>query len=221
MNVLLAGTVGSTAYGLDHEGSDIDTLGMFAAPTRAFHGLQPPQQTHVTTDPDSTYHEAAKGVRLMLASNPTASELLWLERYTELTELGEELIALRHCFLTRGGVRNAYLGYAYDQFEKLGPLKISTVNVPRRKKHARHLVRLLVQGTELHRTGNLNIRLENPEKVRAMGEAVFRDPAGGRQLLDRAKKIFDEPSALAEHTDPDPVEAWLHRVRDHYYQRPT
>ncbi|GAA1913626.1 hypothetical protein GCM10009753_52280 [Streptantibioticus ferralitis] len=37
MHVLLSGTVGSTAYGLAHKGSDIDRLGVFAAPTEAFH----------------------------------------------------------------------------------------------------------------------------------------------------------------------------------------
>ena len=39
---LLEGIVGSTAYGLAGPHSDVDRLGVFAAPTRAFHGLYPP-----------------------------------------------------------------------------------------------------------------------------------------------------------------------------------
>jgi hypothetical protein len=63
MNVLLAGIVGSTAYGLAGPDSDVDHLGVYAAPTVAFHGLHPPtgkDATLVRHDPDSTLHEAAK-----------------------------------------------------------------------------------------------------------------------------------------------------------------
>ncbi|MFD7300744.1 DNA polymerase beta superfamily protein, partial [Streptomyces pharetrae] len=38
-NILLSGVVGSTAYGLAHEDSDVDRLGVFAAPTESLHGL--------------------------------------------------------------------------------------------------------------------------------------------------------------------------------------
>ncbi|MEY9963783.1 hypothetical protein ABIA33_001816 [Streptacidiphilus sp. MAP12-16] len=119
MNTLLAGVVGSTAYGLAHAGSDRDVLGMFAAPTADLHGLCTPRESHVTTQPDSTFHEAGKAVRLILSSNPTASELLWLDVYDVRTPLGDELIALRGSLLSAPGVRNAYLGYATQQFRKL------------------------------------------------------------------------------------------------------
>ena len=76
--VLLSGVVGSTAYGLDTPDSDTDRLGIFAAPTVAFHGLHKPQESHVTTSPDATFHEAAKWVRLALGGNPTVTELVWL-----------------------------------------------------------------------------------------------------------------------------------------------
>lgn len=39
MNVLLKGVVGSTAYGLNHENSDVDYMGVFAAPTSEVLGL--------------------------------------------------------------------------------------------------------------------------------------------------------------------------------------
>lgn len=59
-NILLSGVVGSTAYGLAREGSDVDRLGMFAAPTETLLGLHTPKESHVTTAPDRTLHEAAK-----------------------------------------------------------------------------------------------------------------------------------------------------------------
>jgi uncharacterized protein len=49
--ILLAGIVGSTAYGLADADSDVDRLGMFAAPTRAVLGLHTPRESHVTTKP--------------------------------------------------------------------------------------------------------------------------------------------------------------------------
>lgn len=119
--VLLSGIVGSTAYGLAHEGSDIDRLGVFAAPTVSLHGLHRPKESHVTKDPDVTLHEAAKWCRLALGGNPTASELVWLpdELYEVRTPLGDELIGIRSAFLSAERVRNAYLGYATQQFRRL------------------------------------------------------------------------------------------------------
>ncbi|HEU5352848.1 MAG TPA: nucleotidyltransferase domain-containing protein [Actinocrinis sp.] len=112
--VLLSGIVGSTAYGLAGPGSDVDRLGMYAAPTRELLGLHQPRESHVTTKPDATFHEAGKAARLMLAGNPTATELLWLpdDLYETRTALGEEAIALRGAFLSAKRVRDAYLGYA-------------------------------------------------------------------------------------------------------------
>lgn len=72
--VLLAGVVGYTAYGFAHAGSDVDRLGLYAAPTEELHGLHRPAESHVTTGPDVTLHEAAKWCRLALSCNPTASE---------------------------------------------------------------------------------------------------------------------------------------------------
>ena len=63
-DVLLSGVVGSTAYGLATEDSDVDWLGVYAAPTEKILGLHPPQESIVSTAPDITYHEAGKYCRL-------------------------------------------------------------------------------------------------------------------------------------------------------------
>ncbi|WP_399208205.1 DNA polymerase beta superfamily protein [Streptomyces sp. SLBN-118] len=97
MNILLSGIVGSTAYGLAGPGSDVDRLGLFAVDTAALHGLHRPTESHVTTAPDRTLHEAAKWCRLALRGNPTVTELVWLpdDLYEVRTPLGDELIELR------------------------------------------------------------------------------------------------------------------------------
>ncbi|MBO1419811.1 DNA polymerase beta superfamily protein, partial [Streptomyces sp. FH025] len=184
--VLLSGIVGSTAYGFAHAGSDVDRLGLFAVPTEELHGLDRPAESHVTTEPDVTLHEAAKWCRLALSCNPTASELVWLpeDLYESVTPLGRELIGIRSTFLSGPAVRKAYLGYADQQFRKL--LTRDTADpVTRRRaaKHARHLVRLVEQAVRLHETGHSVIRLPDPERVRDLGERIADEPATAESLL--------------------------------------
>lgn len=215
-NVLLSGIVGSTAYGLATEHSDIDRLGMFAAPTVQFHGLHRPKESHVTTNPDATYHEAGKALRLILSCNPTASEILWLREYEVRTPLGDELIAIRRKLLHRQGVRNAYLGYATQQFRKLKAKGDFGSDVPKTRieKHARHVARLLLQAELLHVWGELIVRLPDPEHIRRLGQEIARDPAIAEDLIDRAERIFDKvPGVLPERPDEEAAEAWLRRVR--------
>ncbi|GAA1388469.1 hypothetical protein GCM10009639_15010 [Kitasatospora putterlickiae] len=215
-SVLLSGIVGSTAYGLAHAGSDVDRLGLFAAPTEGFHGLHRPAESHVTTAPDRTLHEAAKWCRLALGCNPTASELVWLpeECYEVRTPLGEELIAIRRSFLSVRAVRNAYLGYATQQFRKL-LTRDSTDPATRARaaKHARHLVRLLDQAVHLHETGHNRVRLPDPERVRGLGERIAVEPARAERLLAAATDRLDRPGVLPDRPDERPADAWLRRVR--------
>jgi hypothetical protein len=244
-NVLLAGIVGSTAYGLATPESDVDRLGLYAAPTVQFHGLHPPigkKASKVSTDPDVTFHEAGKWAHLAMSCNPTASELVWLpdDLYETRTALGDDLISIRTAFLSAGRVRDAYLGYAVSQFKRLEgrgdnrppaptqpPIKgQASLDSPSRAdtrkrtaKHARHLWRLVTQGEHLYATGHLPIRLDDPDAIRAFGERV----AGGaveeaRERLAAAERRFDEiRTPLPERPDEDTVERWLLAVRAAHY----
>jgi predicted nucleotidyltransferase len=215
MEMLLAGVVGSTAYGLAHAGSDVDRLGVFAVATEELHGLGRPRESVVTTGPDSTAHEAGKAVRLMLVSNPTASELLWLESYETRTPLGDELVGLRGSLHSAKAVRSAYLGYADQQFRKL--LGHRPEQRAKSAKHARHLVRLLRQAEQLHTTGVLTLRLADPEGVRRLGEAIADEPERARPLLAGTEAVLDGPGVLPEVPDEAAAEAWLRRVRRAFY----
>ncbi|MET9301499.1 nucleotidyltransferase domain-containing protein [Micromonospora aurantiaca] len=223
MHLLLSGIVGSVAYGLAGPGSDTDRIGVFAAPTVAFHGLRPPRESVVTTDPDVTLHEARKYALLALSGNPTATELMWLPEdcYETRTGFGEELIAIRSAFLSAPRVRDAYLGYASQQFRKLAAAPADSGGRRRSAKHARHLARLLHQGRTLYATGVLEIRLADPEWFRAFGERV----AGGavdeaQALVAAAEAEFDRTrSPLPERPDEEIVERWLLAVRAAYLPR--
>ncbi|MFI6760458.1 DNA polymerase beta superfamily protein [Micromonospora sp. NPDC050417] len=220
MRLLLAGIVGSTAYGLAGPGSDVDRLGLFAAPTVAFHGLHPPQASIVTTSPDRTLHEAGKWCRLALSGNPTATELVWLpdDLYETRTDLGDRLISLRTAFLAAPRVRAAYLGYAGQQFRKLESRGDGTFSADTRRrtaKHALHLARLVHQGRVLYATGRLPIRLDHPRSFVDFGERVAAGEVDeARALLVEAERDFDTiRSPLPERPDEQAVESWLLDVR--------
>lgn len=223
MNVLLSGIVGSTAYGLAREGSDVDRLGMFAAPTEDLHGLHAPKDSHVTTHPDRTLHEAAKWCRLALGGNPTVLELVWLpsDLYEVRTPLGDELIGIRSSLLSAKRVRDAYLGYATQQFKRLydrGDGSFSADTRKRTAKHARHLRRLCHQGFELYATGRLSIRVDDPEEYHRFGEEVAADAMVALPMLQHFEAAFDgTASVLPDRPDEAPAEAWLRRVRAAHY----
>ena len=227
---LLAGTVGSTAYGLNTAESDVDTLAVAAAPTAAFHGLHGPVESHVTTNPDVTVHEAAKYARLALKCNPTVTELMWLDEYTEQHPLGTRLVEIRGAFLSSLHVRNAYLGYATQQFERLKRRGDGTFSADTRKrtaKHARHLARLCDQGYQVHAYGRLRIRLDMPQWYLDFGERVAEQAERGEYgeveaLIASTEANFnDTKTVLPDYPDVLAVEDWLLRVRSHFYERGT
>lgn len=222
--VLLQGIVGSTAYGLANEDSDVDRLGIFAAPTRDILGLSPPPDSAVFTNPDITLHEIRKYLKLVLACNPTVTELLWLpeDLYEIWTPLGGELMALRRQLMHAKGVRNAYMGYATQQFKRLesrGDGAFSSDLRKRTAKHARHLARLVTQGYLLYATGLLQVRLDNPMWYIEFGDKVAAgDIDCARQLMSSYEEKFDNTaSCLNSEPYTAAAERWLLKARWTYY----
>jgi uncharacterized protein len=221
-DILLAGIVGSTAYGLARQGSDIDRLGVFAAPTEKIVSIGgiPAEDETVRVDSDTSYHEARKYAALALKVNPSATELIWLpEELLEVrTPLGDALTAIRATFLSSTYVRHSYLDYADAQLRRLRNRDDTAGGTAKTSKHARHLARLLTQGRQLYAEGHLTIRLADPQWYLDFGDRV----AGGdldacRQLLAGAEASFQRPSPLPEHATREPAEAWLQDVRRAHY----
>jgi hypothetical protein len=218
VNILLQGIVGSTAYGLAGPDSDIDRLGIYAAPTMTFAQLHPPIErdlTRVQHEPDVCHHEVGKFCRLALNGNPTLTELLWLDGYEIATPLGSALVDIRRAFLSAPRVRSAYLGYVQAQFVRLvnkGEFK-STYRA-RTEKHARHIRRLLDQGLGLYRTGRLEIRVSDPERYFAFGRVAAADPGMVTSVLAEAEAGFAAArSPLPDKPDKEVIGEWLTSVR--------
>ena len=216
--VLLAGIVGSHAYGLVGPGSDEDRLGVFAAPTMSLVGLEQIQETWVFHEPfDAAFHEAAKYVRLALACNPTIMELLWLKEHEVSSPLGVQLLDMRERLLSAGKVRDAYLGYARSQLKRLesrgdGTFSSNTAN--RSAKHARHMARLLEQGYDLYTTGRLSVRVADPDWYH---DFTARGPEVWAKWFHRQAEKFEQASScLPPVADVAAAEAWLSAVRRNF-----
>jgi hypothetical protein len=145
--------------------------------------------------------------------------------YEVRTPLGNELIDIRAGFLSAQRVHDAYLGYATQQFERLrrrGDGSFSADTRKRTAKHARHLLRLLDQGLELYATGHLTLRVDHPQKFHDFGDQVADDPTAAEPVLRRAESAFATiRSPLPAEPDRAAVEAWLLRVRAHFYDQET
>lgn len=178
--------------------------------------------TQHATDPDVTLHEAGKFASLCLSANPTAMELMWLDSYQVRTELGDQLIDIRERFLSAPRVRDAYLGYATQQFRRLtNSGRFPDVPVARIEKHARHLLRLVEQGTHLWVTGQLVMRVPDPQRVFDFGVRAATDPGVATPVMARAALTFQNcATVLPDAPDRGAVQEWLHTVRAaHYFPR--
>lgn len=217
-SVILEGVVGSRAYGLAGEGSD--SLGVFLAPSYEFFGLDDVEQTAKNPWADEVLHELGKFCRLALKLNPTVTEVLWLEPelYLTITDSGRSLVEIREAFLSAPYCRNAYLGYATSQFAKLkdrGNGSFSADLRHRTAKHARHLARLLVCGYGLWSTGQLTVRVDDPQWFHDFGDQVADGDLGAAEdMLGKYETLFAETATpLPAHADRERVDDWLVETR--------
>lgn len=220
----LEGIVGSTAYGLATKDSDKDYLGIYVADRFAVLGLDGPQavqKTRIGKNPDSTHHEIGKYLSLALKCNPTVLELMWLPTYTFESEVGTALINQRQYFLSESYVRNAYGGYAKQQADRLinrskdGKEGFSSDVKKRTKKHARHCMRLILQGIDLLEKGEIQVNIsEHRDFLFDMGELAAKDPQVFYRcfevMLDEFNKV---ESRLPQHPNREAVNQFLVKVR--------
>lgn len=171
-NIILEGVTGSTAYGLATKDSDVDIKGIYQLPLKEVLGIKfnIEHTTRDNTDPDWAYHEVGKFMKLVAGGNPTITELLYLEEYTQLTPVGELLIENRKMFLSTKAILNAYRGYAFGQAKKLSKRQeeglegYDSALKNRFSKHTRHCFRLLLQCRQLLETGTLTVKVTPEER---------------------------------------------------------
>lgn len=211
----LTAITGSKAYGLDHAHSDTDRMSIFVAPAAKVSGLFWDQHddSWTNTSPDGddeTFHEIRKFIRLALRGNPTLIELLFMDSYEYLDEVGQGLLAVREDITSEKALRASYRGYAYSQYRRIveaGPTQF-------KPKMARHTLRIARQGVELLETGTMSVRVPDPQEYWNLTEMPFEE------MLDIIEEPLDKietcRSVLTSEPNYEPVADFLGAVRSAY-----
>jgi predicted nucleotidyltransferase len=212
-DVIYACVVGSRAYGLAGPDSDVDRRGVFLAPATAFWRLDPPPTHRDGPRPEELHWELARCLSLGLSANPTVLEVLWSPLVERVTDVGRGLLAVRHCLLSRR-VAETYGRYAADQFAKLSSARTRTGSV--RWKQAMHMLRLLMAGTHVLRTGSVLVDVSaHRDELLAVrrGEVAWSEVAARADELRSDLAAAQARTALPPAPDRARVEEFLVDVR--------
>jgi hypothetical protein len=193
--------VGSRAYGLESDESDIDRRGIYLAPADLEWSLFGAPEQFEDNAAQACYWELQKFLIMALKANPNILECLYSPIVEKVTPLGEELLAMREAFLSQM-IFQTFNGYAMSQFKKIEQDIRNHGEV--RWKHAMHLLRLLLSGGATLRDGRVPVRVEaHRERLLAVkrGELPWAEVDAWRKELHR-----DFERALSEttpHERPD------------------
>jgi RNA repair pathway DNA polymerase beta family len=116
--VVLETTVGSRAWGLANEDSDLDQRGIFALPFSWTQGLVAPPEDLVSANGSATYWAAGKAIRQALRADPNTLEMLFLPSAEALDPIGEWLLAERDAFVSVE-IYGTFGRYALGQLRRL------------------------------------------------------------------------------------------------------
>lgn len=225
---ILHGYRGSLAHGtyIDPDDplgiDDIDTMAIVVPPLDFYLGLHEygsrGTREFVKGEWDIVCYEARKAIGLLRKGNPNVLSLLWLpdEMILHATASGHLLRASRDLFAARH-VYHSYVGYARGQLAKMTRGEYRGFMGEKRKalveefgydtKNASHLIRLLRQGIEFLRDGEMQVlRPDARELV---------DIKTGEWTLDKVKAEAELLFVAAQDaylTSPLPQQPDLHRI---------
>jgi predicted nucleotidyltransferase len=190
--------VGSRAYGLDNDESDTDRRGIYLAPAELEWSLFGAPEQFEDNATQSCYWELQKFLIMALKANPNILECLYSPMVEKITPLGEEILAMRRCFLSQM-IFQTFNGYAMSQFKKIERDMHNNGEV--RWKHAMHLLRLLITGAATLRECRVPVLVE-AQRDRLLlvkrGEMAWAEVDAWRKELHG-----DFDRALAETTLPE------------------
>ena len=196
--------VGSQAFGLSGDDSDVDRRGIYLPPAELHWSLYGVPEQIENNGTQEAYWELQKFLVMALKANPNILECLHTPLVEHATPLARELLAARQRFLSKL-IYQTYNGYVMSQFKKLEQDLRARGEI--KWKHAMHLMRLLLSGISALREGELRVRLDEER------DALLTVKRGQRPWPDvnawrlRLHKEFDE--AFASTRLPErPDYAW-------------
>lgn len=205
--------IGSQAYGLADDASDIDRRGFYLPPAHlhwSLYGVPEQLECHETQE---AYWEIQKFLVLALKANPNVLECLYSPLVEKAIPLAEELLGMRDIFLSRL-VYQTYNGYVMSQFKKM---QTDIRNQGQVKwKHVMHLIRLLISGISVLREGFVPVRVdEHREQLLAIkrGEMPWDETEKWRLSLHSQFDKALEATKLPERPDYERANDFLIKAR--------
>jgi uncharacterized protein len=213
-HVIYRCVVGSRAYGLSTDESDIDRRGVYLPPAELHWSLYGVPEQLENPAAEEVYWEIQKFLTLALKANPNVLECLYTPLVEHTTPLAEEMLAMRAAFLSKM-VYQTYNGYVMSQFRKLQADLRNKGKV--KEKHVMHLIRLLLAGVTVLREGYVPVRVEDEHRERLLairrGEMAFEEADRWRLELHKEFDAAYEGTKLPERPDYERVNEFLVRAR--------
>jgi uncharacterized protein len=205
--------VGSRAFGLEGEDSDIDRRGVYLPPADLQWSLYGAPEQLENEATQECYWELRKFLILALKANPNILECLYTPIVETATPIAQELLAMREIFLSKL-IYQTYNGYVMSQFKKLEQDLRSTGAI--KWKHATHLIRLLMSGVTVLKEGFVPVNVaEHRDLLLAIKRGEVEWDEVNRLRLDLHKR-FDKAFAdtkLPERPDYERANAFLIKAR--------
>ena len=201
--------IGSQAYGLEREGSDVDRRGFYLPPAERHWSLFGVPEQIEDDATQECYWEIGKFVVLALKANPNVLECLWTPLVEYAAPVAQELLALRRGFLSKL-VYATYNGYVLSQFRKIEADRRTGGRV--KPKHAMHLIRLLLSGITALRDGEVPVRVvEHRDRLLAIRDELMPwDEVNAWRLdLHRAFDAALEATPLPDRPDYERADRFL------------
>lgn len=205
--------MGSQAYGLETEASDIDRRGIYLAPADLQWSLYGAPEQFEDNAAQACYWELQKFLIMALRANPNILECLYSPIVEKATPLAEQLLKIRQGFLSQM-IFQTFNGYALSQFKKIEQDIRNHGEV--RWKHAMHLLRLLITGAATLREARVPIRVEAArDRLLAVkrAELPWAEVDAWRRELHRDFERALAKTTLPERPDYEGANAFLVKAR--------
>nr|WP_315854307.1 nucleotidyltransferase domain-containing protein [Stieleria maiorica] len=201
--------IGSRAYGLEDEASDTDRRGIYLPAADLHWSLFGVPEQLENDETQEVYWELQKFIVLALKANPNVLECLYSPIVESATPLGEELLEMRPAFLSKL-IFQTFSGYVASQFKKM---QTDIRNQGRVKwKHVMHLIRLLLSGTHVLRSGEMMVDVgQYRDRLLTIkrGEMPFAEADSWRKELQSDFEYAFQTTKLPDRPDYERANAFL------------
>ncbi len=205
--------VGSKAFGLDDENSDTDYRGIYLPPANLHWSLYGVPEQLENKEKEECFWELQKFLILALKANPNVLECLNTPLIEYADAIADELLSIKQIFFSKL-VYQTYNGYVMSQFKKLEQDLRTRGEI--RPKHAMHLIRLLLQGIEILKSNELNIKVsQNRDRLLSIkrGEMSWDDLNIWRLKLHKEFETAFAETKLPERPDYEKANEFLIKAR--------